>query len=253
MASTLQDVSVVLVTGGTGTLGRPLVEDLRARGHEVRVLSRRAQHGVCVGDLASGVGVRAAVAGAELVVHCASDTRRLGRSDLEQTRNLIGASAGVRHLVYVSVVGVDLIPLGYYRRKLSCERELEGSGRPFTTLRCTQFHELIARLLRAAGRLRVAPLPLDFQFQPVGALDVAHRLCDVVTAEPTGGVAQFGGPEVLGLSEMVAAWRATHAGRPGAPWHLPVPGRVADAFRDGLNTCPDDAGGTQRWRDFVAA
>jgi uncharacterized protein YbjT (DUF2867 family) len=244
-------MGVVLVTGGTGTLGRALVAGLREDAHEVRVLSRRAKEDAYAGDLATGVGIDAAASGVDLVVHAASDTRRLGRSDVEQTRNLLRACSGVGHFVYVSIVGIDVIPFGYYRRKLACEREVERSGLPYTILRATQFHELIAMVLRPIERLPLAPLPLDFRFQPVAAADVAGRLCQVVAAAPAGGVVQFGGPEMFSLEEMAREWRTAHAGRPRLPWRLPIPGRVADGFRKGLNTCPEQAFGVERWADFV--
>lgn len=245
-------MSLALVTGGTGTLGRHLVARLRGTGHEVRVLSRRAGDGAYVGDLATGVGIGAAATGVDVVVHAASDTRRLGRSDLEQTRNLLRACSEVDHLVYVSIVGVDAIPLGYYRRKVVCEHEIGRAGLPFTIVGATQFHEPIAMILRGVERLPVAPLPLDFRFQPVAAADVADRVCDAVTAGTARALVQFGGPEVLTLAEMAQAWRTAHAGSRAALWRLPIPGRVAAAFRKGLNTCPEEAVGTQRWANFVA-
>ncbi|MGZ8633981.1 MAG: NAD-dependent epimerase/dehydratase family protein, partial [Solirubrobacteraceae bacterium] len=89
-------MSVVLVTGGTGTLGTQLVAILRERGHDVRVLSRRRGAGTHVGDLKTGEGVAAAAAGAELVVHAASDARS-GRSDAQQTGRLLTAVRDARH------------------------------------------------------------------------------------------------------------------------------------------------------------
>jgi uncharacterized protein YbjT (DUF2867 family) len=245
-------VSVVLVTGGSGTLGRPLVARLRQDGHEVRVLSRRAATGTHVGDLRTGEGVAAAAGGVDAVVHAASDTRRMGRGDPEQTRTLLQALPGVGHLVYVSIVGIDVIPFGYYRRKLTCEHAVERSNVPFTIVRATQFHELLAMLLGAVERLPAAPLPLDFRFQSVAAADVAAHLAATTTAEPSGSVVQFGGPEVLTLGAMARAWRLAHGGRPGALWRLPVPGRAAEAFRAGRNTCPGEAHGHERWAEFLA-
>src|SRR5690606_37396779 len=120
----------VLVTGGTGAIGRPLVSELRARGAEVRVLSRRPpqQAGVTAdgfvqGDLDTGAGLTAAVAGVDVIVHCASatDYRRPER-DVEQTRKLLAAVGDARpHLLYISIVGVDKIQFGYYRAKLATE------------------------------------------------------------------------------------------------------------------------------------
>src|SRR5205823_5147203 len=107
--------SRVLVTGGTGTLGRRLVPRLRDAGFDVRVLSRRERTPVdgvehVVGDLVSGVGVDRAVGGVDVVVHCAS-----GRTgDVAAARCLLAAArtqAVVPHVVYISIVGVDAIPV----------------------------------------------------------------------------------------------------------------------------------------------
>jgi uncharacterized protein YbjT (DUF2867 family) len=163
------------------------------------------------------------------------------------------ACSRVGHLVYISIVGVDVIPLAYYRQKLACEHLIDAAGLQFTIPRATQFHELIAMVLAFAERLPVVPLPLDFRFQPVAAADVAGRACDVVAAEPVQDLVQFGGPAVLTLAGMAQTWRAAQAGRPASLRRLPIPCRVAEAFRRGLNTCPDEALGTQRWPDFVAS
>lgn len=232
-------------------MGRPLVRRLRERGHDVRVLSRRREGGTHLGDLATGEGLAGATAGVELVVHAASDTRRFGRSDLEQTRRLLEAIGEVRHLLYLSIVGIDVIPFGYYRRKLACEQEVVRSGLAHTILRATQFHELVAQGLRALERLPVAPLPGDFRFQSVAAVEVAARLANLLDRDALGRAPDFGGPEVLTLDEMARAWRSQR-GRPRRQLSLRVPGRVGQAFRRGLNTTPGHADGRQRWAEFVS-
>jgi len=247
-------MSTVLVTGGTGVLGTVLTEELRRRGHEVRVLSRRAGAGTHLGDLRVGTGADAAADGAELVVHAASDSRRFGRTDEQQTQALLKAvrsSGTVRHLLYVSIVGVDAIPFGYYRRKLACERLVAEGEVPWTVLRATQFHELIAELLRRTGQLPVAPLPLDFQFQPVSAADTATRIADLLDAPPSGRAPDMGGPEVRTLGQLAWMWRAAR-GHPKRIVNLRLPGRVARGFRRGDNTCPDHADGTLPWAEFIA-
>lgn len=247
-------MSTVLVTGGTGILGTALTPELRRRGHDVRVLSRQVGAGTHLGDLTTGGGVVAAAEGADLVVHAASDSRRFGRADDRQTEALLAAvrSAGaVRHLLYVSIVGVDAIPFGYYRRKLACERLVAGSGVPWTVFRATQFHELVAELLRRAGKLPVAPLPLDFQFQPVAALEVATRIADLLDAGPGGRAPDFGGPEVRTLGQLAWMWRAAR-GRPRRIVNLRLPGRVARGFRRGDNTCPEHADGSLPWAESIA-
>jgi uncharacterized protein YbjT (DUF2867 family) len=194
--------------------------------------------------------VLAAAAGADLIVHAASDTRRFGRADPVQTRHLLDACTGARHLVYVSIVGIEEISYGYFRRKLACEKVLEVHRVPYTILRATQFHELIARLLTAVERLPVAPLPLDFCFQPVAGRDVAGRIADLVAGEPVGRAADFGGPEVLTLADIAQRW-TVHRGRPGRLVRLPVPGQIGTGFRLGRHTAPNHRDGTQTWEEFL--
>jgi len=245
-------VSTVLVTGGTGALGRHIVDRLRQRGDEVRVLSRRPGVGTHIGNLSTGEGIADTARGAELIVHAASDTRRLGRADVAQTNNLLQAAGGASHLLYVSIVGLDSIPYVYYRRKLECEQVIASSRIPYTILRATQFHELIGWLLRASERLPLAVLPLDFRFQTIAAAEVAERAAGLAVSQPAGTIVNIGGPEVLTLGQMAELWR-TERGRPRRMVRLPLAGRLARAFREGRNTCPEQAEGTQTWTQFVAA
>ncbi|MGZ4743170.1 MAG: SDR family oxidoreductase, partial [Oryzihumus sp.] len=132
------------MTGGTGTLGRAVVAELAARGVPTRVMSRTAAPGVpgrVVGDLASGAGLDAAVAGVRAVIHCATDPRRAKQVDVDGTGLLLTAlqrSAPAAHLVLVSIVGCDANPLGYYRRKHETELLVRGSPAPSTLVRATQ-------------------------------------------------------------------------------------------------------------------
>ena len=146
---------VILVTGGTGTLGRLVVARLKEAGREIRVLSRgsrQAQDGVefVTGDLATGDGVEAAVRGAEIIVHCAGTNK----GDEDKAAHLVRAAsrAAPPHLVFISVVGADRVPVvsrvertmfGYFASKLAAERVVADSGLPWATLRATQFHELM--------------------------------------------------------------------------------------------------------------
>ena len=224
---------------------------LRERGDEVRVLSRRPGRGTHVGDLARGTGVADALEGVDRVVHAATDSPT-GRADLRQTENLLFAARSVAHLLYVSIVGIDRMPYGYYAHKLACEQAIEGGTAPYTILRATQFYELLERGLRAVGRLPLAPLPLDWQVQPVAAAEVAQRVADLVVGEPVGHADDFAGPEVLDLRRVrrdVARPASPAAGRRG----IPVPGRLSAVLRRGANTAPGRADGRQTWGQFVHA
>lgn len=244
-------MSIVLVTGGTGTLGRRLVPLLAAQGHEVRVLSRREGGGTHRGDLITGTGLAEAAAGAELAVHLASD-RKMGRTDTRQTTSLTAALTDCRHLLYVSIVGVDMIPFRYYQAKLACERIVETSGIPATTLRATQFHELLEFALRAASRLPLPVLPLDLVFQSVAAAEVAQRVADLLDGPPLRRAPDFGGPQVLTGWQITGTWRAYH-GWPQNVLSTRLPGRAYRAFADGLNTCPGHADGRQTWAQYAAS
>src|SRR5690606_12711200 len=120
----------ILVTGGTGTLGRLLVPRLKAAGQRVRVLSRSSDvqtdaDEVAAGDLATGAGLDAALAGIEVVLHCAGSAK----GDAVKAQHLIDAArraGSVRHIVYISVVGAGAVPIesgmdrmmfGYYEEK----------------------------------------------------------------------------------------------------------------------------------------
>ncbi len=228
----------VLITGGTGNLGRPTVEALRADGLEPRILSRRPGAGHVVADLHSGEGLSAALDGVETVLHLASNNR----SDDRTTRRLLTAAsaAGAQHLVYVSIVGVDAVPYTYYRSKLACERLIAESGVPFTILRATQFHEFVGGLLRLQRRLPRLIAP-EMPVQPISTAAVAGRLVQLAQAMPSGGrVDDLGGPEVLPLSEVARQWLEARGSTPEAAasrvveWR--VPGRIAAAFRAGLHT-----------------
>ncbi|WP_433285237.1 SDR family oxidoreductase [Pseudonocardia sp. CA-142604] len=239
-------MSLVVVTGGTGTLGRRVVEQLVAAGRSVRVVSRRPHRG----GLPAGVEfVRAdlqrrgdadvAVAGATVVVQCATT---YGRRDVPLARNVIAAcrSAGRPHIVDVSIVGVDRIPIFYYRAKLEVERLLANSGLPWTVQRATQFHDLVARLFDLQRRSPVIVVPAGVRVQPVDVRDVATRLVRLADGAPAGRVPDIGGPEVHELRELAVLYQRMRGGRrPVLP--VGLPGAAMRAFRAGANLVPGDA------------
>jgi uncharacterized protein YbjT (DUF2867 family) len=226
----------VLVTGATGRLGRLLPDPLRAAGHTVRQLSRRgAGPGGVRGDLATGVGLAAAAGQAEVIVHAASDPRGDPWTvDVAGTRRLVEAvdRGRLRHLVYVSIVGVDRIPYGYYRAKFAAEQVLAASGLPVTLLRATQFHGFVDELLGMAHRGPVLPVPRDWRVAPVDAGEVAAQIVTLAGATPSGGVVEFGGPEDRSVAELAREWARRHAPETRVV-ALPVPGKLSAAFRDG--------------------
>ncbi|MEU7131912.1 NAD(P)H-binding protein [Streptomyces sp. NPDC046261] len=247
----------ILVTGGTGTLGRAVVAQLLDEGVAVRVMSRRPRRAdddracewaVC--DLADGVGLDAALAGVRAVVHCATNIR----DDTATTRRLVEAArrTGGPHLVYISIVGIDEVPLPYYRSKLEAERIIQGSGLPWTILRTTQFHDLVATLTTVQRRLPLVLMPSGLRFQSVEVTEVAGRLVGLSQGAPAGRVPDMAGPEVRDARDLAGATlRAAGLRRPVVPVWLP--GKILRRLRAGANLAPDRAVGTGTFEQYLAA
>jgi uncharacterized protein YbjT (DUF2867 family) len=248
-------MNLILVTGGTGTLGRPLVELLTSRGAAVRLLSRRPRpapappHEWCTGDLRRGRGIEEAVAGAGTIIHCAT-----GRGDIVAARVLLAAArrAGRPHLVYISIVGIDRVPVGYYRSKLATERLIADCGLPWTILRATQFHDLIARGCAVLARLPVLPVPAATSFQPVDAGEVAARLAELATGTPSGRVSDMAGPQVRAAADLARSYLGA-SGRYRRVQPVWLPGRAAAAARRGGLLAPGHASGQVSFEDFLAS
>lgn len=248
----------ILVTGGTGRLGSLVTPLLQDAGHDVRVLSRRDHaSGVGIeyvtGDLLEDDGIDAAVDGVETILHLAGGAN--GKGDEQATRNLMRAAtgAGVRHVVNISVVGADRMPLGYFRNKLGAEQAVVDSGLPWTTIRVAQVNDLVLTMVQAMAKLPVIPAPSAIRFQPVDAADVADRLAELALDKPAGLVPDLAGPQVYGMGELVRGYlRARGKRRLLMP--VRIPGKVGRAYRAGENLTLDGADLAKRtWDDFLAA
>lgn len=215
----------ILLTGATGTLGQQVVKALASETNVIaRLMSRRTLDSGGSGalrpssrvslrrlsgygaparhtqesassslptaswvraDLKSGEGLSDAVRNIDVIIHCAGGTHSL----LDAAR-----AAKVSHIVYISIVGCDRIPLFYYRQKVAEEEAIKTSGIPFSILRATQFHALIDVLLRGSSRLPwITLLPTDLRFQSIDEREVGHRMADLALAPPTGAIQEMGG------------------------------------------------------------
>ena len=246
----------VLVTGGSGVLGRHVTRELVERGHYVTVASRNprpiAGASTAPMDLGSGAGLEA-VLGHDTVVHLASDPFHTMEVDIEGTRRLLArsAAAGVGHIVAISIVGVDDHPFPFYRVKVAMEHEVRSGDVPWTILRATQFHELLPRFVEMLPNIGVVPAPARVPLQTVDESVVARRLADLVDQGPSGRVADLGGPEVLEATEIVRRYlRRIGSHRPVVPF--PLFGRWARAFRDG-RMLVEEGGAGPTYDDHLAS
>lgn len=225
----------IAIVGGTGVLGRQLADELLARGHEVRILSRKApKHRV---DLTTGEGLEAALKGCDAVVDASNNSTPKAADVLVRgCRRLIQAEAktGVAHHVCVSVVGCDRIPMGYFNAKAQQEREVVQSPVPWSIVRATQFHNYIANMFADAARWGMLPM-LPMLVQTVDVVEVARMVADVVETGPSRGIRTIGGPEIADAREMARTWRAI-TGKRALAFPFPLMGAGGRALRSGAAT-----------------
>jgi uncharacterized protein YbjT (DUF2867 family) len=248
----------VLVTGGTGTVGRHIVMRLRQQGHRARIFSRdpRGHVDAVQGDLNTGAGLTRAVAGMDTIVHAATGARQSLRSrgDVGATERLLDVAheSRIKHIVYVSIVGIDQVPYPYYRTKLMVELLLRKNRVPWSILRTTQFHNLMEVLLRGFSRVPgVTAIPFAWQFQPVDADEVAARVVEVVLGEPAGVLPDFGGPEIRDFKTIARSWlhaRKDHR----ALINLPLPLPFSRHFAEGRLLAPEHMQGKITFDEYLA-
>jgi uncharacterized protein YbjT (DUF2867 family) len=246
-------MSTVLVAGATGTLGREVVAAVAAGGHRVRIASRHPrpagrslEHQWSVVDYRTRAGLADAVRGVDSIVVSTSALR-----DAAVVRALIDAADPGTHLVYISIVGIDRIPMVYYRHKLAAEEAVVRSGRPWTILRATQFHQLALLLVAGLAKPPVMLVPRGLSIQPVAAADVGRRLAELAVGEPAGRVPDLGGPEARSITELARAYLdATGRRRRIVPVRLP--GRMMRALAAGCNLALEHADGEQTSAEFLA-
>ncbi|GAB2462305.1 SDR family oxidoreductase [Jatrophihabitans fulvus] len=196
----------VVVIGGTGLIGRQVVDLLVAAGHEA--VAAAPSTGV---DILTGEGLAESLAGADVVVDVTNSPsfadddvlaffQTAGRTIAEAE-----SAAGVRHHVALSIVGADRVPdSGYMRAKVAQEAIVEQSGVPYTIVRATQFFEFLRAIADSATVAGVVRIP-DADIQPMAASDVARAVADAAVAAPVGGRVEVAGPERIPFASALSA------------------------------------------------
>lgn len=261
----------VLVTGGSGHLGRVMVAGLTDRGHEVRVLSRRPPDGGGAewfqGDLATGAGVEAAVAGTKAVVHAATNSPAAQRGgfkiadfvrsptdvDIDGTRRLLAAAEreDVQQFVHVSIVGLDHMSRinPYSRVKLAAEDVVRDSRVPWAIARATGFYWLLERMLAKMTQRRTLWLPADVRMQAVDSDEFAAFVVGVVDDGRRGVQPDFVGPEAATMQELAEQYFAER-GLNRRIRRLPLPRRIKRAL-DAGNSSTTGIRGQRTWQQWL--
>ncbi len=246
----------VAVAGGTGVVGSLVVARLHAGGHEPVVLARAT--GVdLLADPAGPGGLTERLADVDVVVDVTStvttSARRAIRFFTATTGNLLtaGHDAGVRHHVLLSIVGIDVVPFGYYQGKLAQEHLVQGAPVPFTIVRATQFHEFAGQILERSSLGPVALVP-QMLSAPIAADEVAAVLVELVEGEPQGHATPVRGPREEHVPDL-ARRLLRHRGSGGKVLALPLPGKAGHGMRSGA-LIPDDPAvvGTQTFDEWLA-
>jgi uncharacterized protein YbjT (DUF2867 family) len=219
------------VVGGTGCVGRFVVEALRANGDEPVILARST--GV---DVTTGAGLDDALRGVSTVIDV-SNISTVNRTtsvvffDLA-TRQLLkaGRRAGLSHHVALSIVGIDRVDSGYYAGKRRQEQLVLAGDGPSSVLRATQFHEFVEQILdRGKGPVAVVP---RMRTQPIAAREVAAALVTLASMSPAGLAPELAGPEPLELTDLARRLlQARGSRRVVVP--LRVPGNAGRAMATG--------------------
>jgi uncharacterized protein YbjT (DUF2867 family) len=261
----------ILVTGGTGHLGRTMVRLLLDEGHQVRLLARRPGSRTDVewvqGDLSTGEGVVTAASGVETVIHAATNSPAAQRGglrpmdfvrsptdvDVAGTKALLAAAqeAGVEHFVHVSIVGLPHMARvsPYSRVKIAAEELVRSSSVPWSIVRATGFYWLFDRMLANMVRRRVLLLPADVRMQPVDSDDFAEFVVACLSDGRRGEREDFVGPETLTMRELAEQYLAAR-GLQRRIWKAPFPRRITSALEAG-STSPDGLRGTTTWAEWL--
>jgi uncharacterized protein YbjT (DUF2867 family) len=238
----------IAVAGGTGLTGKLVVEALRARGHEPVAMARAL--GV---DLVRGTGLDEALAGVDALVdvtHVQTARKSVAVAFFDAAgRNLLAAAerAGVRHLVTLSIVGVDRVRNPYYAGKLRQEEIVRGGGVPWTVLRATQFHDFAGHVLHTVpGPVALVP---SAPVQPVAVREVAEALAALAHGEPRGMAPEIAGPRVESLVGMARRLIAAGGARKRPVLPVRLPGGMSGG---GLLPTGEGPRGTVTFADWLA-
>jgi uncharacterized protein YbjT (DUF2867 family) len=194
----------IVVIGGSGLIGKKLVNNLRQLAHQVVAASPSS--GV---NTLTGEGLAEALTGAQVVVDVANAPSWEDKAVLEffetSGRNLLAAEAvaGVGHHVALSVVGTErLLASGYFRAKMAQETLIKASPIPYTIVRATQFFEFVDGIVQSATEGQTVRLPPALM-QPIVSDDVAAVMAEVAVAKPLNATIELAGPELIRLDELV--------------------------------------------------
>ena len=260
----------ILITGGTGHLGRAIVSGLKRQSHTVRILARQPRPDSSVewikGDLATGEGLRDAVEGVQAVIHAATNSpaARRGRFaprdfirspadvDVNGTRTLLSAAeqAKVEQFVHISIVGLEhLRRMPYARRKLEAEQLVRNSNLPWSIVRATGFYWLLERLFANMLEQPILAVPARVRMAAVDSDEFAEYIVARLADGQSGEREDFAGPQTLTMIELMEQYLRSR-GEQRRIRRAPLPNKLQAALTAG-NTSPDARLGETTWAQWL--
>lgn len=231
----------VLVTGSTGQLGSALLNQLKGSDYKVKITSRRKPERMghfewVYSDLLSGEGLEEAVKDVDVIIHAATSPTKNSK-DIEVTgfENFLSKLKHIKHFIYPSIVGIEEIPLKYYKLKYKAEELLKNSSIPYTIVRATQFHDFIENLFLSKPLFKRYVIPGSIKCQSVSVDEFAKHLIDLINKGPQGRIDDFGGPVIMTLREM-AELKIKINNETNKIFSISLPGKLYKSFCDGKNT-----------------
>ncbi len=246
--------SDILITGGTGLVGKAVCALLLKRGIEYTVAThkRPVEKNMVYMDLALMEEMDTSLLNRPIILHLASDKKHPD-NDVNGTKMLLQEIVKRNynpHFIYISIVGTDQLPMTYFKQKFQVEEEIKKSGVSYSILRATQFHNYVDQILQQLLKFRLAILPKKVLVQPIDVSIVAERLVNMCFERPTNQIENIGGREVLTLEEMVDSWLGVKDERKTVV-NIPLPGRAGRSLKAGCLTCEKKTNGGRNWREWV--
>jgi uncharacterized protein YbjT (DUF2867 family) len=246
----------ILVTGSTGHLGSALLNQLKGSDYKVKITSRKKPKGSehfewIYSDLFSGEGLEEAVKDVDVIIHSATSPNKHSKVvEVSGFNEFLRKAKHIKHFIYPSIVGIDEIPLNYYKHKLEAEILLKNSSIPHTIVRSTQFHHFIDNLFLSKPVLKRYIVPGNFKCQSVDVNEFANHLIGILDKGPQGKIEDFGGPDIVTLKEM-ADLKIKINNEDNKVLSISLPGKLFKAFSDGKNTNPVRKMGRNTFEDFL--
>jgi uncharacterized protein YbjT (DUF2867 family) len=247
----------ILVTGGSGYLGQEVCNllininaDFITSTHQRGSLTDQQ---VFV-DLETGDGIKDAIQGKTVILHLASDKKKPD-NDVEGMKHLIAEIKKQQskvHLIYISIVGIDLLPMPYFKQKMMAEQELVNSGVNWSILRATQFHKYVDELLHQFLAYPVGIIPKAVPVQPIDVHVVAEKLVEMTAGVPSHQKKDMGGEEVFEFIELAKSWgKIRHKSK--LILNFPLWGRWGKNLKNGALTTADKSSSGMSWESWLTA